>query len=218
MSRWRGKSPPKKNDVTFYASDISGADFEDSGAAMEKLNAYISQNSDVLSIYTGSADGDMLMAPENELPDDYDPTVRDWYTLAAASPDEAVVTEPYIDAVTGNLTVTIAKMLEDGSGVAGIDYDLTALMSFADSNTIGEEGYMIITDTTGNYLYNPEQEPGTPLQENVQPAWPMLKKASSITKLTVKTKSWISRQMKPPAGKSAPPCTNMKSPMQLPVF
>lgn len=157
----------KKNDVNFYASDISGEDFEDSGAAMEKLNAYISQNGDVLSIYTGSADGDMLMAPENELPDDYDPTVRDWYTLAAASPDEAVVTEPYIDAVTGNLTVTIAKMLEDGSGVAGIDYDLTALMSFADSNTIGEEGYMIITDTTGNYLYNPEQEPGTPLQENV---------------------------------------------------
>lgn len=131
----------KKNDITFFASDINEDIFEED-ASLEKLNDYIAQNDDVLSIYTGSAEGDMLSAPTGDRPADYDPTTRDWYTLAEASPDEAVVTEPYVDADTGNLTITIAKMLEDGSGVAGIDYDLSALVGFADSNTVGEEGYI----------------------------------------------------------------------------
>lgn len=156
----------KKNDITFFASDIDQNIFEED-ASLEKLGDYIAQNDDVLSIYTGSAEGDMIIEPGAELPDDYDPTTRDWYTLAESSPDEAVVTEPYVDAVTGNLTVTIAKMMEDGSGVAGIDYDLTALINFAGNNTVGEEGYMIIADSQGNYLYNPSAETGTPLEESV---------------------------------------------------
>ncbi|MFR0871410.1 MAG: cache domain-containing protein [Oscillospiraceae bacterium] len=49
--------------------------------------------------------------------DDYKITERQWYRDAAAS-DSAVITEPYIDALTGEMVITIAKAYKRGGNVA----------------------------------------------------------------------------------------------------
>jgi methyl-accepting chemotaxis protein len=50
------------------------------------------------------------MRPKDELPTGYDPRTRSWYKDAMAA-DGTTLTEPYFDASTHQLMVTIATQL-----------------------------------------------------------------------------------------------------------
>jgi hypothetical protein len=52
-----------------------------------------------------------------------------------------VITEPYIDAGSGSVVVTISAMLGGGLGVVGIDLNLHALSDNVKQVAIGREGY-----------------------------------------------------------------------------
>ena len=49
----------------------------------------------------------MFTYPKADFAEDYDPTSRPWYKLAAETPDQVVWTEPYKDVVTGDMIVTL---------------------------------------------------------------------------------------------------------------
>src|SRR5690606_4514953 len=65
--------------------------------------------------YLGGADGSFTMRPDEEMPADYDPRTRPWYKDAMAA-GGSTLTEPYVDAATGKLTITIASP----AGSAGV--------------------------------------------------------------------------------------------------
>lgn len=88
----------------------------------------------------------MLTATDAKLSADYDPRKRPWYQAAMAEPDKTIITDPYIDAITGNVVVGLAKALSDRSGVLGIDIQLTALNETVKQAKIGSKGYMSILD------------------------------------------------------------------------
>ncbi len=102
---------------------------------------------DVLWLYAGYEDGYMLdgsfWVPEKK-PDEggYDPRVRPWYKKAMANPGKIVYTDPYIDANTGDIIVTIAKSFDVNGktvGVVGIDFRLTTLSKMV-KNAVLKEG------------------------------------------------------------------------------
>ena len=83
---------------------------------------------------------------ENSSPTTYDPRCRPWYQDAVEA--GLIFTNPYSDAGTGQLTITVAAPVYDGTdttlmlGVVGMDVDLSDIEnSIKDLNLIGDEGH-----------------------------------------------------------------------------
>ncbi|WP_448376744.1 methyl-accepting chemotaxis protein [Fervidobacterium sp.] len=98
---------------------------------MKKLfNSVIKSYPDVMSVYVGLKDKRMYLVPEEELPEGYDPTSRPWYKDAVANAGKIIITEPYADASTGKLVVTVAKTIQTDEGIVGVvalDFDISKL-------------------------------------------------------------------------------------------
>jgi len=91
---------------------------------------------------------------------DYFPKQRGWYGLALTS-DDVVWTDSYIDAFTGLPVITVAKQFKsDGRtlGVIGADIILTTLAEKYSDVSIGNTGYIFITDPSGNIISHPNME------------------------------------------------------------
>ncbi|HAK43579.1 MAG TPA: hypothetical protein DCM59_13860, partial [Clostridium sp.] len=77
---------------------------------------YTDTNSQVLSIYVGFKDKNMIAESAWDVPKDYDVTQRDWYIKAIENTDKVVWTEPYIDVDHNVPVITAAKaVIENGS-------------------------------------------------------------------------------------------------------
>ena len=79
-------------------------------------------------------------------PTTYDPRCRPWYQDAVEA--GVIFTDPYPDAGTGQLTITVAAPVYDGTdatlllGVVGMDVDLSDIEnSIKELDLIGDEGY-----------------------------------------------------------------------------
>jgi methyl-accepting chemotaxis protein len=110
--------------------------------------------------YFGSADGTMTMYPSEELPPDYDPRKRPWYT-DAVSVGDSTLTEPYTDASTGQLIVTATTPVFDGTnllGVVGGDIDIGILGDLVRSIDLGGVGYGFLVNDQGTVLIHPSPE------------------------------------------------------------
>ncbi|TYR79054.1 methyl-accepting chemotaxis protein [Priestia megaterium] len=115
---------------------------------------------DIALQYIGTKNKAMYAVPKTEFPADYDPTSRVWYKQAEAKPDEIIYTEPYKDAATGHMVVTIAKaVLEPQSkevlGVTAIDLELDALQGIVSQAKVDYEGYAFLFDENGTALVHP---------------------------------------------------------------
>ena len=111
---------------------------------------YQTMHNDKLSfVYAGFKDG-YLLDGDFWIPDNnYDPRKRPWYQDAINNPDEIIFTKPYIDAQTGNVIITMAKVIKSESGtpigVVAMDYTLTGLSNLLNNFTVkqGEQIEMI---------------------------------------------------------------------------
>ena len=77
----------------------------------------------------------------NNIPKDFYPPARQWY-INAKSVDEPVISDPYIDTVTGNpcITVSVKITAQDGTiGVICVDYNLITLRNFLDNSKDKEQ-------------------------------------------------------------------------------
>ncbi len=69
--------------------------------------------------YIGHADKRIVFNTPQDLPADYDPTGRPWYTLAAGAND-TVITDPYVDAAKKLLVVTFAQAIKQGGSTQAV--------------------------------------------------------------------------------------------------
>jgi methyl-accepting chemotaxis protein len=58
--------------------------------------------------YFGDNQGAFTIRPDSKMPDGFDPRTRPWYKDAVNS-SSASLTEPYIDAVTGQMIISIGS-------------------------------------------------------------------------------------------------------------
>jgi signal transduction histidine kinase/DNA-binding response OmpR family regulator len=85
--------------------------------------------------------------PDFDAPADYDVNERSWYKGALRSGGRAYVTDPYIDAATGDICYTVSVMLADGETVVAMDYTMQDIRRhiskmYAD----GEKEAVIVTE------------------------------------------------------------------------
>lgn len=110
--------------------------------------------------YYGTSEGAMISWPSTEMPEGYDPRKRPWYEAAVAAKGPTV-TEPYLDATSGGLTVTVAvpRMIgETVAGVVGSDFAIDTVRRMLAESDLGPLGYLFITDASGKILIHPKAE------------------------------------------------------------
>ncbi|OHC51519.1 MAG: chemotaxis protein, partial [Pseudomonadales bacterium RIFCSPLOWO2_02_FULL_63_210] len=105
--------------------------------------------------YLGSADGAFTMRPDEKMPDDYDPRSRPWYKDAMAA-GATTLTEPYVDAATGELIITIATPAKP-AGVVGGDLSLKTLVDIINSLDFDGLGYAFLVSADGKILVHPDK-------------------------------------------------------------
>ena len=63
---------------------------------------------------------------------DFVATERPWFKAAVASPEEIVFVDPYVDENTGDVMITIAKLLDDGESVIALDIGLEGVQEITE--------------------------------------------------------------------------------------
>lgn len=107
----------------------------------------------------GYFDGKYLDGSGWEPDKDYVPTERPWYLQAKASAGKVVVVEPYIDAQTGVLTITLAKLLCDAKSVVAMDVTMQKLQDIVEELTQEDgSGLEIVLDKNYHVLAHPDQK------------------------------------------------------------
>lgn len=129
---------------------------DNSQERLEKLLEQPVLGSTFMFTYLGAEDGKMTMRPKDELPADYDPRIRPWYKDAMQA-GSTTLTEPYVDASTKQLIITIASPVR-GAGVVGGDLSLQTLVQTINALDFGGTGYAFLVSADGTILVHPDQE------------------------------------------------------------
>lgn len=124
---------------------------------------FMGLNQNVAVIYVGAETKQFKTTPVIDLPTDFDPTGRPWYTAALKSPDKALWTEPYLDASSGEYVVTVVKPVIDlvskeVLGVVGLDLSLSGLSEMINKTAVGYKGYSLLLDSNGMALVHPKEQ------------------------------------------------------------
>ncbi|RAK06863.1 methyl-accepting chemotaxis sensory transducer with Cache sensor [Halanaerobium saccharolyticum] len=131
-------------------------------AGINELLQSVADNYDQFqSLYLGKNDGEMIIVPDQQLPSDFDPRDRPWFQNAENS-DQAVWTDTYVDAGSGNLIISVARRVLDNSGnlvgvIAG-DISLAGISELVGTTTVGENGYTFLIDSNSKLLAHPDQQ------------------------------------------------------------
>lgn len=140
------------------ANETHSVNNREGKAALEKeLQLKAGSIDGVLGLHIAFEGDNILYSSENlTLASDYNSNTRDWYIDAKANPEQVLVTDPYVDAITGNLIVGVSKAMKNGAGVVTLDLDLAFLEDIISTITVGETGYTFVFDDNGNVLYHPK--------------------------------------------------------------
>ena len=115
--------------------------------------------SSFMATYVGDSKGAFTIRPDTKMPDGFDPRVRPWYKGAQSS-NGSTLTEPYIDAATGQLIISIATPSAKGGqsiGVVGGDLSLQTLVDNIGALNFGGMGYAFLVSADGKVLVHPDK-------------------------------------------------------------
>ncbi|WP_311273625.1 MULTISPECIES: methyl-accepting chemotaxis protein [unclassified Rhizobium] len=108
----------------------------------------------------GDENGRFTNWPVTPMPEGYDPRKRPWYQTTAKA-DTTVLTEPYIDAATGDLVVSVVVPVKrDGklAGMAATDVTLITLIEIIKSINVGDGSFAFLVNKSGQILIHPDAE------------------------------------------------------------
>ncbi|VEF12548.1 Cache sensor-containing chemotaxis sensory transducer [Pseudomonas fluorescens] len=128
-------------------------------ATVASLLEQKSLTSTFMATYLGDATGHFTIRPDVKMPDGFDPRVRPWYKGAESS-STSTLTEPYIDAATGQLIISIAtasKKAGQNVGVVGGDLSLQSLVDTLAARNFDGMGYVFLVSADGKILVHPDK-------------------------------------------------------------
>ena len=150
----------RQNIIDSLAQDIEASeDFSSSHLdkfVTSKMKIY---KDEILDFYIGFEDNSrkLLSGIGWVAPDDYDTKSRPWYGMAIKS-DKVIFTEPYKDAMTGDLVITVAKVLKSNGEVIGVvatDIYLTEVIKVVEASKVNENSYGMLLDNKGRIIAHP---------------------------------------------------------------
>ncbi|ASA25599.1 methyl-accepting chemotaxis protein [Paenibacillus donghaensis] len=126
------------------------------------LNLIKENNRNLLNVYVG-LDGINKVITQDEFdpPADYNMKERAWYAVTAKN-NRLTVTDPYIDAGSGKMVVTLSAPILDDSGellgVAGADISTEQITEALRAFDYGGSGFAVLVDKTGTFIYHPNPD------------------------------------------------------------
>nr|WP_180205195.1 methyl-accepting chemotaxis protein [Pseudomonas sp. SbOxS1]NYU05220.1 methyl-accepting chemotaxis protein [Pseudomonas sp. SbOxS1] len=112
-----------------------------------------------MASYLGDATGHFTIRPDAKMPDGFDPRVRPWYKGAQNS-STPTLTEPYVDAATGQTIISLAMASTkagQGVGVVGGDLSLQTLIDTLSARDFDGMGYAFLVSADGKILVHPDK-------------------------------------------------------------
>ena len=114
----------------------------------------------ILATWIGDVDASVLTQSDGFTSGaGWDITSRPWF--ACTKTGSTILTEPYVDASTGQLILSIASPVYDTSGkilgVAGMDISMTQIMTVMQQQKIGNDGYIMLISADGLIIYHPQE-------------------------------------------------------------
>lgn len=110
---------------------------------------------ELLNLYCGTSDSRFIWSNrEIEMPEGYDPVQRGWYQQAVET-RTVIVTDPYCDALTGQMCTTIAAPIfieGEPAGVIGLDVTLETVTELTGSINYESGVYGFLVDNSGQYI------------------------------------------------------------------
>lgn len=161
------------------AKSIAAGGSIDTDYLQSVVDAHAEGREELLNLYCGTKDSRFIWSNrEIEMPADYDPVERGWYKQAAET-GNTIVTDPYCDALTGQMCATIAAPTYiDGelAGVIGLDVTLETVTELTGSINYDEGVYGFLVDSIGQYVSheNREYEPTANITVSVEAILPEL--------------------------------------------
>lgn len=115
----------------------------------------------ILAAWVGDIDASVLTQSDGfTSADGWDITARPWFVCTELG--HSVLTEPYVDASTGQLILSAASPIYDESGkvigVAGMDISMEQVTAVMQSHKVGKEGYVLLLSSEGMFVYHPDSD------------------------------------------------------------
>lgn len=137
------------------SSDLYGTVLDDL-RAVKKLD-----DSNIQATWMGDIDANAVITSDGYVSGaDFEITTREWYKCVQAG--QTMLTTPYVDASTGQTVVSVATPICNSQGkiigVSGMDIAMDAIMKLMATYTIGEEGFVMLLDSEGTFLYHPNED------------------------------------------------------------
>ncbi|MDT3427815.1 methyl-accepting chemotaxis protein [Paenibacillus forsythiae] len=152
--------------VRDFISKVSSPDAvkttEGYSALIRTLNLAKDNNKNLLNVYIG-LDGvnKVITQDEFEPPADYNMKERAWYA-ATVKNNRLTVTDPYIDAGSGKMVVTLsAPILSDSGkliGVAGADISTEQITQALEGFNYKGSGFALLVNKDGTFIYHPNSD------------------------------------------------------------
>lgn len=135
-------------------------EYNDIKISLDKMASVDSQN--ILASWIGDFTSSQITQSDGyNSPEGWDITGRPWYQVKSTK--KALVTEPYVDASTGQLIVTAAAPILDTKtgepiGALGYDIALSQLTTILSQYKIGNGGTLILCTENGQIIYHPDTQ------------------------------------------------------------
>lgn len=136
------------------------------GDAAERLDEYfcpetiedIRQRSDgncfsAYAAYNGELYINDFIPDENFVLDE-----RSWYIGAKKRMGAVNITEPYVDASTGEMCYSISRLLSDGKTIVGLDFNLSGIQQYIEEMNSNGSGTSFIVDADGTIVGHSQPE------------------------------------------------------------
>ena len=128
-------------------------------------------SSTFMAVYFGDSQGGFTIHPNSKMPDGYDPRTRPWYNDALNSAASSL-TEPYIDAATGQMVISIGapvRIAGQTLGVVGADLTLQTITDSINALNFNGMGYAFLISADGKILVHPDK---TLVTKNLKDIYP----------------------------------------------
>ncbi len=136
------------------ANDLVYLSFNSAEEYIQYLKHLQTQNEGIAAVYL-CKDNNETYLDNWTVPSDYDPTSSDWYQTGMNAGGNVVFTEPYIDIITNDLTISVLKKVttKDGiNGVVGIDLPINEIKAMVDSVNDTQNGSAYLLSPSGNII------------------------------------------------------------------
>lgn len=125
---------------------------------------------EIAYIYMVGTEGDLIVSPPSDLPENYKAQSRPWYQEAIENPGKFVWIDPYQDAISGDLIFTLAITQENKAGevvgVIGVDVKLSEMSQLLLDGQPQPETTILVSDDRGKVLASTDPEwLGKPIDE-----------------------------------------------------